>query len=190
MTQEFTKIHSHACSISNGKYLTWKEANLICSADPKCKFIQRDACLNSTIFPFFKLCGYESSFIDSNYSCVYKKEVIDRSGNINSNSIATSQGNDRIVDHASTFNRSYNSVRNAYIHLIHHNTSFIVKYQYPITNKWCKNNKDIEGIRDKCNSPNTCLEKARGTCDNDPNCFGFMWNQEFQFQRNYNFDRS
>ena len=100
-TQDFTKIYSHACSSSNGEYLTWKEANLICSADPKCKFVQRDACLYSNIFSTFKICGYKSSLTRSNYSCVYQKKDIDHSGRIFSNLVATPQGNDRILDHVS-----------------------------------------------------------------------------------------
>ena len=48
-------------------------------------------------------------------------------------------------------------------------------YDDPLTTKWCKRNKDIDG-RNGCNDDYQCLLIAKDVCDNDPYCHGVMWN--------------
>ena len=49
------------------------------------------------------------------------------------------------------------------------------KYGDPVTTMWCKQSKDIRGIRKDCMNDKHCLGNARSQCDNDPNCFGVSW---------------
>ena len=55
-------------------------------------------------------------------------------------------------------------------------------YDDPLTTKWCKDSKDIDG-RNRCESDQQCLENARGQCDNSPYCFGVMWNRRVITQK-------
>ena len=48
-------------------------------------------------------------------------------------------------------------------------------YDDPLTTKWCKRNKDIDG-RNGCNDDYQCLLVAQDVCDNDPYCHGISWN--------------
>ena len=50
----------------------------------------------------------------------------------------------------------------------------LVMYDDPLTTKWCKKHKDIEG-RNDCMDDKQCLENARRECDKNPDCFGVMW---------------
>ena len=47
-------------------------------------------------------------------------------------------------------------------------------YDDPLTTKWCKHNKDVDG-RNGCNDDYQCLLNARDLCDNDPYCHGVSW---------------
>ena len=51
----------------------------------------------------------------------------------------------------------------------------VVKYDDPVTTKWCKRNKDVSG-RNGCMTDKQCLLNARRQCDEDTNCFGVSWN--------------
>ena len=93
---DFIKIENVACTNSYGRYLKLEDANRICAADPKCRFVLRYHCRYPSIFPNSKLCGYDSTLVASNSSCVYQKEDFARSGSIISNDISNSKGNDVI----------------------------------------------------------------------------------------------
>ena len=83
-----------ACTNSYGRYLKLEDANRICAADPKCRFVLRYHCRFPSIFPNSKLCGYESTLVVSNSACVYRKEDFDSSGSMFSDDSSKSQGND------------------------------------------------------------------------------------------------
>ena len=103
-TQMFTyyndliKIENVACTNSYGRYLKLEDANSICAADPKCRFVLRYHCHYSSIFPNSKVCGYESTLVASNSACVYQKEDFDHYGSIVANDISNSQGNNLILN--------------------------------------------------------------------------------------------
>ena len=99
---DFIKIESVACTNSYGKYLKLEDANHICAADPKCRFVLRYHSRYPTIFPNSKLCGYESTLIASNSTCVYQKKDSERPGSIVRNDASTSQGNDIILNQTLT----------------------------------------------------------------------------------------
>ena len=95
---DFIKIESVACTNSYGKYLKLEDANHICASDPKCRFVLRYHCRYPSISSNSKLCGYDSTLVASNSTCVFQKEDFDRSGSILLNGITNSQGNDLILN--------------------------------------------------------------------------------------------
>ena len=99
---DFVKVENVTCTNSYGRYLKLEDANRICAADPKCRFVLRYNCRYPSIFPNSKLCGYESTLVASNSTCVNQKEVSERSGSIISNDDSNSQGNDIILNQTLT----------------------------------------------------------------------------------------
>ena len=95
---DFIKIENVTCTSSYGRYLKQEDANRICAADPKCRFVLRYHCRYPSIFPNSKLCGYESTLIASNSTCVYQKEDYKSSRSVVHSNASNSQGNDIILN--------------------------------------------------------------------------------------------
>ena len=57
-----------------------------------------------------------------------------------------------------------------------------IYYGHAATSLFCTNGEDIEG-RDGCNNDVDCWNIARMSCDDDPNCFGIRWYENYQEQK-------